>query len=325
MRVFITMLLLCTIHIVHGQITAVEYFIDSDPGVGNGTALSVTSGHTINENFSIPTSSLSNGLHVLHIRTKGTNDVWSLYRRDHFYIREVNNPPAPAPITMAEYFIDSDPGVGNATALSLSTDFTINETLAIPTSSLTQGLHVLHIRVKDATDTWSLYYRDYFYIHEVSNIMTSPIEAAEYFFDTDPGVGSATPITIAEGFSINETLSIPVPISLTNGDHYLHIRVKDSDDNWSLYKVALFEVDNELSVSGFKDGKIVIYPNPVKDVLNINTKFNLKCTVLNVQGQIMIPIQDYQKSIDMTNLPSGHYILQLNSKEGTVYKKIIKQ
>ena len=41
------------------QITEAEYYIDTDNlGVGNQMALTVTSGNTIDENFSIPTTSL---------------------------------------------------------------------------------------------------------------------------------------------------------------------------------------------------------------------------------------------------------------------------
>ena len=36
-----------------GQITAAEYFIDSDPGTGNGTALTISSSNTIDTSFSI--------------------------------------------------------------------------------------------------------------------------------------------------------------------------------------------------------------------------------------------------------------------------------
>ena len=40
----------------YAQITEAEYFFDTDPGVGNGTALSVANGNTIDESFTIPTT-----------------------------------------------------------------------------------------------------------------------------------------------------------------------------------------------------------------------------------------------------------------------------
>ena len=87
------------------QITEAEYFIDTDPGIGNATNLTLTAGINIDANFSIPTAGLSNGLHVLHIRVKGTSEVWSLYYRDYFYILTTEAPVAGSNLNAAEYFI----------------------------------------------------------------------------------------------------------------------------------------------------------------------------------------------------------------------------
>lgn len=142
-----------------GQITDAEYFIDSDPGVGSGTSLVITSGNTIDETFTIPSVGISEGLHVLHIRVK-ENGVWSLYYRQHFYVLEdATTKPTSKPIAAAEYFVDSDPGVGSGTSLPITSGNTIDETFTIPSTGILPGLHVLHIRVQD---------QDYF----IDNIFT---------------------------------------------------------------------------------------------------------------------------------------------------------
>ena len=48
---------MCLFAITSGfaQITSAEYFFDTDPGVGNGTALTI-SGNTIDQNLNIPTT-----------------------------------------------------------------------------------------------------------------------------------------------------------------------------------------------------------------------------------------------------------------------------
>ena len=71
------------------QITAAEYFFDDDPGVGNATALTIAQGASIDETFSIPTTGLSEGLHVLHIRTQDSDNVWSLYLRRYFFVNNI--------------------------------------------------------------------------------------------------------------------------------------------------------------------------------------------------------------------------------------------
>jgi gliding motility-associated-like protein len=226
-------------------ITAAEYFIDTDPGVGSGNVLSISSGNTLDTNFSIPAGTQP-GLHVLHIRTQDGDGTWSLYERKYFFIHEAPSGSTPPPIVAAEYFVDDDPGVGNGMPLSgITSGNIIDETVSISTSPFSEGLHVLHIRTKDGNDTWSLYQRQYFYIHHVSTAPpATPIVEAEYFFDNDPGVGLGTTIDVSDGFAINETLAIPIPIDMPEGDYVLHVRVRDQDGTWSLY---LFE---PISVGG---------------------------------------------------------------------------
>ncbi len=215
------------------DITAAEYFFDADPGVGNGTALSVgASGGVVNFAAVIPTS-LSPGFHFLSIRTKGSDGIWGLYDKRGFYISTaaVNA----ADITAAEYFFDADPGVGNGTALSVgASGGVVNFTPAIPTS-LSPGFHFLSIRIKGQDGVWGLYEKRGFYISTAT--ANSPIiTAAEYFFDTDPGVGNATPLNITSpGDTVTQTFLIPEP-GLSLGTHYLSIRVKGQDGMWSLFE-----------------------------------------------------------------------------------------
>ena len=72
----------------YGQaaIDRLEYFIDTDPGVGAGIPLSVTVGASINESFSISTTGLSEGIHVIGIRALNTNGEWSMREFRTFYM-----------------------------------------------------------------------------------------------------------------------------------------------------------------------------------------------------------------------------------------------
>ena len=70
------------------SITRAEYFLDTDPGVGNATDLTVASpGVNVNFNFNVSTNSLSAGFHILgfRIRESGTG-FWSHAQYNAFYI-----------------------------------------------------------------------------------------------------------------------------------------------------------------------------------------------------------------------------------------------
>ncbi|NND51384.1 MAG: hypothetical protein HKN54_03200, partial [Flavobacteriaceae bacterium] len=261
-------------------ITAAEYFFDSDPGVGLATSLPITPGATITESFSIPTTGLSEGLHVLHIRTEDSAGNWSLYMRRYFYVSEPNgyNPPPVYDIVAAEYFFDNDTGVGNAGLgniggpLPVTQGLSISDTFSIPTTGLTDGLHVLHIRTQDTNGTWSLYMRRYFFLTEPNGYNPPPeyeIVAAEYFFDNDTGVGNAGigniggSLPVTQGLSINETFSIPIT-GLTEGLHVLHIRTQDTNGTWSLYMRRYFFISEP---NGYN-------PPPEYDIVELEYFFN---------------------------------------------------
>ncbi len=223
------------------NIVAAEYFIDADPGVGNGTSVSVgASGAIVNFTAVIPTS-LSAGFHFLAIRTKGADGVWGLYESRGFYIS--SSATDAANVIAAEYFFDTDPGPGNATSTSVGpSGAVVNFTAVIPTS-LSTGFHFLGIRTKGADGVWGLYETRGFYI-STTTADEPIITAAEYFFDADPGIGNGTPLTITTpGNIVTQTFLIPEP-GLSLGTHFLSIRVKDQSGKWGLYEYSQFTVGN---------------------------------------------------------------------------------
>ncbi len=69
------------------NITAAEYFIDTDPGVGSGTSHFCyrTAPDINNVSASINTSGLTNGSHHLFIRTRSQEGKWSITNYATFY------------------------------------------------------------------------------------------------------------------------------------------------------------------------------------------------------------------------------------------------
>jgi Fibronectin type III domain len=255
---FSLLLLFQTISYSQTNITAAEYFIDVDPGTGNGTAITgFSAGTTIDvSTFNLPTTSLTVGRHVLCMRAKNANSVWGYYECRAFYISGPNAPitpdPPPANITALEYFFDAAPAPGSGTSIPITpgTDITLS-TFNIPTTSLATGWHILGIRGRNVNGTWGYYDVRRVYIQPavVPPVAPtiSPIVAFEYSIDTDPGVGSGTftlPVTPATTIDlVNQNLNVG---SLALGTHKLVIRGKNQNNQWGFYEVRNFSVCNQV-------------------------------------------------------------------------------
>ena len=66
-----------------------------------------------------------------------------------------------------------------------------------------------------------------------------------------------------------------------------------------------------------------VYPNPVTDVLNIQTSLDVITEVYNAFGQLVV-IGTREKRIDLTELPKGFYQIVIKYNGRTSIKKIIK-
>ena len=71
---------------------------------------------------------------------------------------------------------------------------------------------------------------------------------------------------------------------------------------------------------------ISIYPNPVKEVLNIETSTSVfEIEIYNTLGVLVMKQQNPNKQINISNLPSGLLFIKINTHQGTITKKIIKE
>ncbi len=236
--------------VAQSDIVALEYFIDEDPGVGNGTSIPITQGPTLDITYTIPTSGmgLSNGLHVIGVRSQNSNGIWSMIELRTFYIQPdvgVSDPPT-EDITAVEYFIGEDPGQGNGINLSVTQGQTLDFTDLLSTNSLPNGYHVVGVRAQNAKNIWGMAEIRIFYVQNLSapgSQTPADIVELEYFFNEDPGQGAGTSISVAQGqvVDISETLTSS---GLAKGYHSVHIRAKNSNGIWGLAEKRTFYIQS---------------------------------------------------------------------------------
>lgn len=240
------------------QVTAAEYFIDTDPGAGNGTAIALTPGVNIsNLSASVNVTGLSNGVHRLYIRTRNAEGRWSLtIVKDFLYDADVvyhAAPPAAQNIIAAEYFIDTDPGEGGGTAIPVTPGIQLtNVPVSVNTGSLSTGVHRLYIRTKSNEGAWSLtmmkdFIVDFDFNYPVGPAAPQNVTGGEYFIDTDPGFGNGTAIAVTPGVDIANQSATVNTASLAVGTHRLYLRFRSNEGRWSLASVKEFIVDAEVA------------------------------------------------------------------------------
>ncbi|QSB25179.1 T9SS type A sorting domain-containing protein [Flavobacterium sp. CLA17] len=141
---------------------------------------------------------------------------------------------------------------------------------------------------------------------------------------------------------------INLPFDNANNDGYIAFKIKtlptlktgDSFTNEAnIYFDYNFPILTNKATSTFKtlgtpdfefSKYFSIYPNPVKDVLNIASKNNLEIgalAVYDILGQLVIAVPNAHatSSIDVSNLRTGNYILKVKTDKGSSAVKFIKK
>lgn len=162
-----------------------EYFINADPGPGNGTAFTA-SGSSISRTIDVPVNviaALPPGLHQLAVRVKDSEGDWSIAHAFPFYRFDPDPQATTGNIVAAEYYFDVDPGPGNGTAISITPGNTISKTVSVPVNviaALPAGLHQLVCRVQDSEGDWSIAHAFPFYRFEPENTAARQITKVTY-------------------------------------------------------------------------------------------------------------------------------------------------
>lgn len=94
--------------------------------------------------------------------------------------------------------------------------------------------------------------------------------------------------------------------------------------------VRIEEVSIGLAVSNLKENSILVYPNPVEDLLMVEITQDYiegQLSVYNVQGQLLQSqtITKNKMQLDWSNLPQGIYVVQLKNNQEVLTKQVVKR
>ncbi|WP_162126189.1 T9SS type A sorting domain-containing protein [Flavobacterium phycosphaerae] len=158
----------------------------------------------------------------------------------------------------------------------------------------------------------------------------SSVVQAEYFWDTDPGYGLATPISATDGnfnsaFEQLTKTGIALPAV---GLHVLNIRIKDNTGVWGPVFRNVISVQTSLGNADFDLKNLVVYPNPVKNILNVSFDKSISAvSIYTIVGQEVKTeiLNATEGNIDMSNLSSGTYIVKVTTDNQVKTLKVIKE
>ncbi len=180
-------------------ISAAEYYIGSDPGVGAGLPISIRDANDLGAALDpfVIGATHGPGTHEIGIRVRDTEGRWS-----NALIRRITIVPGDYPLAggldrdgpadqgmsdptatsgfgagvAAEWFIGTDPGAGNGTALTIDEHGALSAGIATEVLSITHlepGTHELGLRVRDGQGRWSTAVYRRFTIHDASLIQST--------------------------------------------------------------------------------------------------------------------------------------------------------
>ena len=226
------------------QFVEMEYFFDdSDPGFGKATPLSDFAEGLANLVTTLPTDGLKAGTHLLNVRGRRANGLWTSVTSRSFLV--IANEPAKP---FVEYFFDTDPGYGNGFVIK-DVEKGANR-IVIDLGDLPTGAHVLYVRSRDEARQWSVTICRPFYV-----CRSAELSAIEYFFDDkDPGHGKAISVVLPKMSDNVVTFEVKLE-GLALGEHKLNVRVKGNDGLWRPLASEAFTLTAHSGVSTIESGQ----------------------------------------------------------------------
>jgi hypothetical protein len=212
------------------DIAEAEYFFDDYVKQGEGLEILVDDDNdSTSINYLIPVEELSPGPHVLHLRVRDKNGMWSFpYAKIFIKMLVEKNYPA---IASYKYAIDDFTKLNeNETIIDEEAD-SVELDLSFDVSGLSPGPHILFFKIKDETGMESFIYKQTFI--KLDDTPPVPIVKLEYFFvDTAKnilGIYTMDDFEPTHQLELTDYNFLLDPPDLKSNNRYeLHVRLLDS-------------------------------------------------------------------------------------------------
>lgn len=145
----------------------------------------------------------------------------------------------------------------------------------------------------------------------------------------NPNGSVDTTFDIGTGFDLGDNNTYVSKLHLqSDGKILVNGNFKEYKATSSTYLVRLYGGDTVLSDEDFTNDKIVLYPNPAKEVLYLSLPENtggFSCTIVDISGKIVYQNNASDTSINVASLAKGIYILKVKSGQKELHSRFIKE
>ncbi|MDI6803916.1 MAG: T9SS type A sorting domain-containing protein [Bacteroidota bacterium] len=305
------------------QIVAGEYFINTDPGQGNGTSITGTYNLwevTINvSGLIVPVGSR------LYVRFKSSNNTWSAPR---CIVPKENFTNSGASLVYGEYFINTDPGSGNGTPVAIEPGGTMN----LYNLPLQRGDKV-YFRVKDSYNRWSP--------ARPATFQFKDITKADYYIKRVGGIIEPTVSMLMSAVNDSSTIFVAYKDSTpARSNDTIFVRFQTLDRFYSKWSsivvfsnpwIGVKDITSELPMNYYLAQN---YPNPFNPSTTIKYALpqasHVSLSVFNTIGQRVALLVDgkqeagyHEVNFSAASLPSGVYFYRLQAGGYVETKKLI--
>ncbi|TNE78643.1 MAG: T9SS type A sorting domain-containing protein [Bacteroidetes bacterium] len=253
---FALLLMLCD-RVSSQSFSRLEYFIDTDPGIGQAIPITVsTNADTVELDFSHAIQNLVPGTHFMHVRMLDSGGYWSPWQLHLFYVEDT---VSAGNLDEAEYFIDEDAGFGIVSSLHLIPSDSIAITFQQSVAGYSEGVHFAHVRTHVSSGYWSPWQLHLFYIEDT--VSSGNIDQVEYFIDEDGGFGISEQAPIAASDSIDSSFTHSLG-AYSAGEHFVHVRSHVRSGYWSPWQLHLIYIEDTVNAGFISESEYFIDKDP---------------------------------------------------------------
>src|SRR5690606_30761974 len=104
-----------------------------------------------------------------------------------------------------------------------------------------------------------------------------------------------------------------------NGDYQVIV----SNEYGCVDTSDIYRVTNANSINTLHPmaAKITVYPNPAKELVNIQSPVPVALQLMSIEGRLLQPPTE-EKSISLASVPAGIYFLRITDKDGVLIKTV---